>query len=243
MKTTLVTWIHGIEPDRFDPADIEACIAAVQKLLPKDGFVHNLYNWSQIVDPREEETYNISSKRGNWLTRKVRKYICEFGLDMWLYLSTKKDSEPGDWYFDIQASLSDSLKKNADALQNLGYDVEFAFVSHSWGTKCAIDHVIAHPDVSVKLITLGSPLPIYGSSCFKNWGDPSLLTNLISWTNVSIQNDPVSNLMSDNPNPQWKGFVQDYNLSTWDLLPIKAHTAYWKNKKTQAIIAQALSSS
>lgn len=244
LKATLCTWIHGIEPEHFDPSAIEACIQAVTKSVKADNpaveLYNQIYNWSQIIDGREQETYEIARKRGNWLTRKVRYYICQYGLDMWYYLSTKRGAEPGDWYFDIQAGLADALEGMRTALSSHGYEIDIAFVAHSWGTKVALDWIIAHQDVKVRLITIGSPLPIYGSSCFKNWGDPTLLSNLTSWTNISIQNDPVSNLMADNPNPAWKGIVKDYNVSTWDILPIHAHTAYWNNRTVRKLIAQSL---
>lgn len=239
-QKTIVLWIHGIQLGEFDPEDVNECIKSLDELLPPNQFIHQISDWGRIIADRQRQVYNIVSYRGNWLTRKIRESISSLGLDMWMWLQTKAGNMDGDWALEVRRLLDKEIDDLDAKYGTLEKKPKLVIIGHSWGTIISLDYFIRHPWRSGKLITMGSPAPIYGSSCFKNWGDPTLLSNIEKWVNIGIPNDPISNLMKDNPNPSWNGVVDDLDIPSWIPFPIKAHCSYWSNKKAIAKIAETL---
>ena len=228
----LVIWIHGIEGENFTDLEIQACKDSVSKTIGDfSNWNHRLFNWNQEVHDREVQLWDRVQNRGNFLTKQIRKGICFQGCDLWWTLQTLKDGQPGFINYDVQKNLDLIVKSNPFETLH--------FVCHSWGNWIGLRYIISHPEIKFNLISLGNPL-FYGSGAFADWGDPGLLSNIKQWVNVAIENDPIATLSSDNPNPKWKGFVKDHDLSFFNPLPIKSHCAYWSKDEVQKIITDGL---
>lgn len=240
-QKTVVLYIHGIQHSEFDPKQVNDFIQAVSKLLPKGVCVHHISDWGRVVADRQRQVYNIVAYRGNWLTRKIREYICTLGLDMWYWLQTRAGNAEGDWAKDVRKVIDEEIAKLDTTHYSGNKKPKLCLVAHSWGTVIALDYFIRHPERPGILVTMGSPAPIYGSSCFSDWGNPKLLGNVAKWVNIGVPSDPISNLMKDNPNPAWAGIVEDVDIPTWSILPMKAHASYWTHKKAIRKVAETIS--
>lgn len=239
----LVVYIHGIQDKEFNPDDVRQFIDKIDAHLPAGKFTHHISDWAKIVGDRQRQLFALTNYRGNWLTRKIRFYICTLGMDMWMWLQTKNGNMDGDWAKDIRDQLDSEIDFLDAQLKENEEKPELSLVSHSWGTIIALDYFIRHPWRKGKVVTMGSPAPMKGSACFHDWGDPALLKNITRWVNIGTPNDPISEMMHDNPNPTWAGKVEDHDLFyLTNFLPMDAHKRYWKDPRVHKLIAETLDS-
>lgn len=240
-RKTVVLYIHGIQHSEFNPKVVNEFIQEIAKLLPKGACAHLVSDWGRVVADRQRQVFNIVAYRGNWLTRKIREYICTLGLDMWFWLQTKAGQVEGDWAKDIRKVIDGEIESLDKQYTVNGEPPKIVLVGHSWGTVIALDYFIRHTERAGVLITMGSPAPIYGSSCFHDWGNPKLLGNIVKWVNLGIPADPICNLMKDNPNPAWVGLVEDFEIRTWNIFPMAAHSEYFTSSKAIKKVAATIS--
>lgn len=250
-RINLCYWIGGIQNHKLNTGEIQKTADRVNLVLPQGAYSHKVFNWEDKFFERQSQAWVVAQKYGGFWTRLVKKYVNFLGMDMGWYLSTMR----GNLASFLSGELHDRLKKSIEG------DLEIAvtrsqiptlwLISHSWGTKVALDYAVNNPDQEVRLITFGSPLT-YLSGAYEDWGDPSKLTNIKSWTNIYYEDDPVSaypfreNLGSHAS--EWATFVNDVCLPPsvsgfFGLRPavaIKSHMAYWTDDNFIKVVSTTL---
>lgn len=242
-RSHLCYWIPGIQPGLLDVDTIRRATVSVSTMLPPEIYIHKVFNWEDEFDKRQKILCSIGKKYGNWLVRKIKEGKINLGMDMGWYLNTKRGYLPGFLFGDLHSRLQTEIKDDLEMLASRNFDSCLHLISHSWGTKVALDFAINNPTRDVHLVTMGSPL-LDLSGGYEDWGDPDKIKNIKSWVNIFYPNDPIcTGPMYENPGPnkaKWETFVEDIILSNKSLLPIRSHTKYWKDKACFKAIAGSL---
>lgn len=227
MKQSL--WIHGIQPEKATLNNMRDCMREISILIGERNCQFHFFDWSSIIEPRQDDLWNRIKKYGNFIVKKFRNAICYLGTDMWWLLQGMRGGSRSDMYVNVMDKLEGEVKLYLNDAE------EIYLITHSWGTWVGLQYIMNHPEKTFHFITLGCPL-LYGSGAFSDWGSPLKLQNIKEWVNVWTENDPIALPFSENPNGEWGNFVKDIKVDSWTPFGMKAHSSYFDSKKAKQII-------
>lgn len=227
VKQVDVLLLHGISksihPDYYDKF-----VAGIRSHLPLDfDVVFHPIDYSEILEPKEKTIF--SWMRGmNW--QKTRKFICDLVCDALAYGYPKRAPEAGDFIYDLHGLIGRKMAKARAGSK-------IVIIGHSLGS--IVGYGVTWDIYTDCLITMGSPF-CYFSVRYKNFGEMN--PNLRQFHNFWRGRDPVSTIISRNPN--FKA-VHDYEVKSWNpryWFMLQSHSIYWKSNFVHKKIAKILQS-
>lgn len=114
-------------------------------------------------------------------------------------------------------------------------------VAHSLGSVIAFDYVFCFRDrcrldknVTIhSFITMGSPIPLFTSAMGHPDSDLTLPPNVKRWVNILCPWDGIARTVK----PFFRNIPIEEKKVCTGILPLQAHSGYWKHDKTASIIA------
>ena len=217
--------IHGIG-EKYEPGSYDQFVAGIRKHLPLDSdIVWRPIDYSTLLAKKEETIFSWMKKMG-W--QKTRKLACDFVCDILAYGYPKRAIQPGDFIYDLHELIGSEFAKCRDGSKRV-------IIGHSLGSIVGFG---ATWDFKTDcLITMGSPF-CYFSIRYKDFGENN--PNLPEFHNFWRGRDPVSTIISKNPNFR---SVRDYEVTSWNPVNqfmLKSHAIYWKSSFVHKKIASIL---
>lgn len=223
--------IHGVE-NKVDTKDgyapFEERIRKFLSLGQNENVRFHPVNYSVLLEAEEKEIYSWMSK-DHW--QAFRWIGATLICDVLAYAYPKRPAQPGDFIYDLTKLLADTVVD----VQHDHPTSEKWLLCHSLG--CIVGFGFSW-DVQVQgLITMGNPHD-YFSVRYRGFGEDN--KDLPQFVNFHNPWDPISTLVSKNPN---FARVTDVIVSHWNpvlKLPIRAHLSYWTDDKVAQRIASTL---
>ena len=217
--------IHGIG-QKFDPSSYEKFVEGIRKHLPLDfDTVWHPVDYSNLLAKKEDQIYGWM-KDMPW--PRTRRFACDYIGDVLAYGYPKREPRQGDFIHDLHVLIGGQIAKSRPAAQTV-------IIGHSLGS--IVGYGATWDFKTDCLITMGSPF-CYFSIRYNNFGEMN--PNLTRFHNFWRGRDPVSTIISQNPNFR---MVHDYEVKSFNpkyQLPIRAHGIYWTSDFVHKKIADIL---
>ena len=217
--------IHGIG-NKYDPKSYDNFVNGIRRHLPLDfDVVWRPVDYSTLLSKKEAIIYSWMRGMG-W--QKTRKFACEFVGDILAYGYPKRTPQAGDFIYDLHQIIGGELAKAKPNSKRV-------IIGHSLGSIVGYGATWDfHTDC---LITMGSPF-CYFSIRYKDFGEMN--PDLAQFHNFWRGRDPVSTIISRNPNFK---MVHDYEVTSYNplnQLMLKSHVLYWTSSTVHKKIAGIL---
>ena len=221
--------IHGISKsigtDYYDKF-----VRKIRDKLPIDADIDfHPIDYSSLLADKEKTIYSWM-KGMSW--QGVRRFACDYLCDVLAWgWPAKRPAESGDFVYDVQ----EMFRKKYQSVQKEYTKSKKVIIGHSLGSVIAYQLTWDfHTDC---LITAGSPM-LYFSIRYAGFG--SMNPNLKEWVNFWRSRDPVSTIISRNPQ---LSTVKDIEVKSWnplDQLALRSHSLYWSSEFVSSEIAGIL---
>lgn len=227
MNSCDIFLIHGIASEVKDNY-YDNFVNGIRKYLPIefDCNFHPIY-WNELIQEREKYVYSLMSDMSLG-TKSLRKFGCTLIGDVIAYAPTEK----GDGFY---YEVNKMIEKKIDGMTELHPKSKKVIISHSLGTQIGFSVCFQKPIDC--LITMGSPI-LYFSLRFAGLGSfPKTLKKMYNFYNV---NDPVSTIIGRNPALKDCEDIRVKSFNPRYLLPLQAHSMYFKSSFVHKKIAEIL---
>ena len=237
MNYTIIPILHGVQAFSLDKETVRDFIAGVRAYVPdqfKDWIKFQIIDWDDIVGQRQLEAFEMEKGLPKQRLLKLKHTV---GSDLLWDVQTRNLNGDQNIYNQIVSFVTlqiGELKKVYGNTSNL------VLIGHSWGGQRALSYCFDSPFNVHGLITMGSPITAV-SGRFPDWG--KLPTDLKFWLNFRMAGDWIGSQFKYHKSQQFREFVEDIHLSSWNPLnwfTIKAHTYYWKSKEVHKRIAEKI---
>lgn len=227
MQQIDVFLIHGI--GKSLPASYyDGFVAGIRTHLPIDADVlFHPVDYSELLGAREKTIFSWMRGMG-W--EKTRRFTCDFVCDALAYGYPAREPAEGDFIYDLHALIGQKMQK-------VRKDSKIVFIGHSLGS--IVGYGLTWQFKTDCLITMGSPF-CYFSVRYKNFGEMN--PGLPQFHNFWRGRDPVSTIISRNPNFR---MVHDYEVKSFnplDQFMLRSHSIYWESDFVHEKIAKILKS-
>lgn len=209
------------------------------KILEKTAqFIQREILWADVTTDLTNRyialEYELLGRKGglwNWVTKRIDPLV----LQIMYYIKDKGDKTTGA--MGILEKLDKSIKTISTQVKNM------MIIAHSLGSVIAFDYIFGFRKYKLPsdcqvlaFITLGSPIPIFTSAMGHVDSDLILPANIKAWYNILDKDDGIAR--------RCKPFFPEIPLKEIEVntgvLPLSAHTRYWRNKSTASVIAKIL---
>jgi len=224
-----------LEAKGMSAADIDEALSSVVQ--------HEVF-WASLTTDLTNRYLQLAYQHPNFFWNRLTRGVDPLGLQIMHYIKDKGDKDTGN--MNILKEVDREVRRimtfadiGEDPSPKQGQNV--IIIAHSLGAVIGFDYVMGFrenvrldPAVNVKsFITMGSPVPLFTSAMGYPDSDLVLPANVERWVNISSPRDVIARPAQ----PFFHNIHIDEHMVSTRFFPLAAHTAYFKDNQTAAIIA------